>query len=162
MKHLALFLGLLLLVTGCNQGANNTATESGGSESSSAETDSTPFVLDTALAKAKEENKVVLLEFTGSDWCPPCKQLEKNVLSTDDFKQYAAANLVFGKLDFPNRKPQSEEVKKNNAALSEQFNINAFPTLVLLAPDGKELWRQEGYGGENAKDFIARLDSEKK
>jgi len=154
MKPFALLLGLILFVTGCNQGAD--------SGNDSAGMDSTPFVLEQALEKAKEENKVVLLEFTGSDWCPPCKMLEKNVLSTDTFKQYADASLVFGKLDFPRSKPQSPEVKKNNAQLSDQFNINAFPTLVLLAADGKELWRQEGYGGESARDLIARIESKKK
>lgn len=156
MKQISLLLGLLLLVSGCRQSgdhaSDSTAVESG-------EMESTPFVLDTALAKAKAENKPVLLEFTGSDWCPPCKALDKEVLGTDEFKTYESTKLVFGKLDFPQRKQQSDEVKKNNAALSDKFGINAFPTLVLLKSDGTELWRQEGFGGGGPKDLIAQIEA---
>ena len=37
--------------------------------------------LDEAFKKAKSENKSVLVEFTGSDWCPPCIAMRKNVFS---------------------------------------------------------------------------------
>jgi thiol:disulfide interchange protein len=38
--------------------------------------------LSKAQAKAKTEKKLVLMDFNGSDWCPPCKALRKNVLSS--------------------------------------------------------------------------------
>lgn len=158
MKTIALLLGLVLVLSGCGK-VDDSATVT---TEKSGEIDAIPFVLDTALAKAKTENKPVLLEFTGSDWCPPCKALDKEVLGTKDFQEYAANNLVFGKLDFPQRKPQTDEVKSNNAALSEKFAIKAFPTLVLLKSDGTELWRQEGFGGGGPKDFIAQVEAKKK
>ena len=160
MKQIFLLLGLLLVAVGCDkQLVENAPVEA--AKSADAESDA-PFVLETALAKAKAENKPVLLEFTGSDWCPPCKMLEKEVLGTDEFKQYAATNLIFGVLDFPQRKQQSEAVQKNNSQLSDKFAIRAFPTLVLLNGDGKELWRQEGFGGGNPRDFIAQIEAKKK
>src|SRR5678815_4008777 len=81
----------------------------------------------TDLAKAKEkaktENKMVLLDFTGSDWCPPCKALHKNVFSSSEFVDYAKKNLVLVEVDFPISKKQSDELKKANAELEKQFKV---------------------------------------
>lgn len=134
-----LTISAALVATGCNRADN---IDSGTAES--AQVDATPFVLSNALARAQQEKKPVLLEFTGSDWCPPCKMLEKEVLSTDEFKKFKETNIIFGKLDYPRRLQQSDEVKKNNAELAEKFGIEAFPTLVLLDGEGKELWRAVG------------------
>ncbi len=136
MKQLSLLFGLILLASGCGKAGDNAVVVESGQESG--EVESTPFVLETALTKAKTENKPVLLEFTGSDWCPPCKQLEKEVLGTGEFKKYQSASLIFGKLDFPRQKQQSDDVKRNNAELAEKFEIKAFPTLVLL----NSVWRE--------------------
>jgi thiol-disulfide isomerase/thioredoxin len=57
-----------------------------------------------ALAQAGREKKLVLLNFTGSDWCPPCKRLEADVFSRPEFRAYAAKNLVFVKIDFPRKR----------------------------------------------------------
>src|SRR5947209_4624292 len=62
--------------------------------------------LPKALGKAKAEKKLVLMDFTGSDWCPPCKALHKNVLSSKEFEGYAQTNLVLVLVDFPRSKPQ--------------------------------------------------------
>jgi thioredoxin-related protein len=158
MKQFVFLPGLILLLLGCSKSAN----DAGALSETADEMDSTPFKLDEALSKAQAENKLVLLEFTGSDWCPPCKLLEKEVISTAEFTKFQNENLIFGKLDFPNRIPQSEEVKKNNATLAEKFEIDAFPTLVLLKHDGTELWRQPGYGGGGAQAIIAEIEKRKK
>lgn len=112
-----------------------------------------------ALAKAKAEKKLVLLDFTGSDWCPPCKNLHKNVLSTREFLDYAAKNLVLVEVDFPRQKQLPAEQRKANQALAERFNIRAYPTIVLLNAEGRELGRTQGYSGESAKAFISRLEN---
>jgi protein disulfide-isomerase len=114
--------------------------------------------IEKAKAKAKQEKKLILLDFTGSDWCPPCIQLKKNVFSTDEFGKYAKDNLVLMQVDFPRRKAQSEALKKANQKLMSNYGAKAFPTIVLVDSGGKELGRQEGYGGDSPKEFIAKVE----
>ncbi len=116
-------------------------------------------VLAGALSQAQSENKLVLLDFTGSDWCPWCIKFDHDILSTDQFAGYAKAKLVLVTVDFLRHTPQSDDVKRSNAALTRQFGVNGYPTYVLLNSDGKELGRQTGYlkGGPNA--FIAELEN---
>lgn len=105
-----------------------------------------------ALAEAKKDNKMVLLDFTGSDWCGWCIKLVKDTFSKSEFKDFAAKNLVLVELDYPNAKPQSAKVKKQNEELQAKYGIEGFPTLVLLNSDGKEVARNVGYlaGGPSA------------
>ena len=117
--------------------------------------------LPKAQAQAKTEKKLVFIDFNGSDWCAPCKQL-RSVLSSKDFADYAKANLVLVDIDFPHQKEQSEELKKANTGLSEKYNVEAFPTTVILDADGKELKREVGFGGQKAKELIAELEKLKK
>ena len=69
--------------------------------------------IETAQELAKAEKKFVLLDFTGSDWCPPCKALKKNIFDTDKFKAYAEKNLVLVELDFP--RDRSKMTKEQSA-----------------------------------------------
>jgi len=118
--------------------------------------------LPKALAKAKAEKKLVLLEFTGSDWCPPCKELKKTVLSSPAFEAYAQTNLVLVELDYPHDKQQTEELKKANADLAKKYEIEGFPTVIVLNADAKEVHKMIGYGGQTAKEFIADLEKVRK
>ena len=113
--------------------------------------------LTAAKAKAKEAGKHVLIDFTGSDWCPPCKALHKNVFTTDEFSKYAKENLILVELDFPNKKPQSAELKETNQKLAKQYKIEGYPTVILLDPSGKELMREVGYSGEKPAEYIAMI-----
>ena len=105
-----------------------------------------------ALAQAAAEKKHILLEFTGSDWCPPCKIMTAQIFDTHEFTEFAKANLVAVKLDYPQSKPQSDELKAQNQSLSQQYGIEGFPTVVLLSSEGKELGRNVGLmrGGPSA------------
>jgi protein disulfide-isomerase len=114
--------------------------------------------LPKARALAKEEKKMVLMDFNGSDWCPPCKALRKNVLSSSEFTEYAKKNLVLVDLDFPHHKQQAEELKKANDALAQKYKIEGFPTVIVLSSEGKELSKKVGYDGQSAKEFIAELE----
>lgn len=113
---------------------------------------------DKAIEQAKAENKAVLLDFTGSDWCGWCIKMVKDTLSQKEFTEYAAKNLVLVEVDFPNKKEQGEELKKQNAELQKKFDAKGFPTFVLLDKDGKELGRQRGYLAGGPAAFIAKLD----
>lgn len=118
--------------------------------------------LSKAQEKAKAEKKMVLVDFTGSDWCPPCKALHKNVLSSEDFLNYAKDNLVLVEIDFPQRKPQSAELKKANKALAKKHAIEGYPTVIVFDSEGKELSKESGYNGEKGADYVAKLKKLKK
>jgi thiol-disulfide isomerase/thioredoxin len=111
-----------------------------------------------ALKQAQSDNKCVLLDFTGSDWCPWCIKFDHDVLSTSRFAGYAAQKLELVKVDFPRSTPQSDGQRRANEALAKQFGVDGYPTYVLLSPAGKELGRQVGYldGGPDA--FVAELE----
>ena len=114
--------------------------------------------LPTALNQARSENKLVLLDFTGSDWCGWCIKFDHDVLSTDKFAGYAKNKLVLVKLDFPHHKPQSDALKRANQELATRYHVDGFPTYVLLNFAGKELGRQVGYAEGGPDAFIAELD----
>lgn len=114
--------------------------------------------LPGALTQAQSENKKVLLDFTGSDWCAWCIQFDQDVLSTSSFNNYAGTRLVLVKLDYPRSTPQSDGLRRANAELLNRFHVDGYPTFILLNAAGQELGRQVGYltGGPNA--FIEELE----
>lgn len=115
-----------------------------------------------AQEQAKAEKKLVFMDFTGSDWCPPCKNLHKTVLVAPEFMAFAKDNLVLVELDFPSKKPQSAELKAANQKLAQRFKVEGYPTVIVLDAEGKELFREVGYGGTPAKAYVAKLAKLKK
>jgi thioredoxin-related protein len=110
-----------------------------------------------ALQKAKSENKLVLLDFTGSDWCSWCQKMDKEVFSTPEFQQYAKQHLELVEVDFPHAKSLAADVKKQNDDLQQQYGIQGFPTIVVLNADGKKVGEFEGYQEGGAQAFIDQL-----
>ena len=114
--------------------------------------------LPQAKVQAKAENKIVLLDFTGSDWCGWCIKFDKDTLSKDKFADYAKSHLELVVVDFPNKKPQSDALKATNKALGEKYGVDGYPTFVVLNADGKEIGRQVGYAPGGPDAFIAKLE----
>jgi thiol-disulfide isomerase/thioredoxin/ribosomal protein S20 len=115
--------------------------------------------LDAAKAQSVKENKPVLVDFTGSDWCPPCKALHKNVFESAEFAA-VASRYVLVELDYPKSKPQAAELKAKNAALSKQFGISGFPTVLLIdGKSGEVFGKTVGFGGQTAKEYLDKLAS---
>lgn len=100
--------------------------------------------LETALQKAKTENKAVLVNFTGSDWCQWCIKLSSEVFSKPEFKEYADANLILVRLDFPRNIEQSTETKTYNNQLAQKYGVQGFPTVLLFNSSGN-LVKTTGY-----------------
>ena len=117
--------------------------------------------LPKAQAKAKEEKKMVLLDFTGSDWCGWCIKLQKEVFSTPAFAEYARNNLVLVEVDFPAKKNQSAELKAANAELKKKYEVDGYPTIIVLNGEGKKIG-ELGYMPGGPKKFVAELDKVKK
>jgi len=116
--------------------------------------------LAKAQAQAKKENKLVMLDFTGSDWCGWCKKLDAEVFSKSDFSEYAKKNLVLVEVDFPRFKKLSVDQQKANNALQEKYKIEGYPTIIVLDGEGKQVG-QLGYM-PSPKPFIDQLDKMKK
>jgi len=116
--------------------------------------------LNTALAQAKKDKKLVMINFTGSDWCIWCKRLQKDVFSTKEFDDYAKDNLVLVEADFPRTKKIDSKQQKANEALMTKYNVQGFPTLVVLNGDGKKVG-ELGYE-KTPQLFISKLQDAKK
>jgi len=113
--------------------------------------------LDAAKAQGVKENKPVLVDFTGSDWCPPCKQMHKVVFESAEFTAFAS-KYVLVELDYPKAKTQSPELKAKNAELSKKFGISGFPTVLLIdAKSGEVFGKTVGFGGQSAKEYLQKL-----
>lgn len=117
--------------------------------------------LAKAQASAQAENKKVLINFTGSDWCGFCIKLQKEVFATDEFQTYAKKNLVLVEADFPRQKTLPADLKAANERLKKAHNVRGFPTLVLLDGKGAKLGEMVGYGGGGPEKVIAKLDGMK-
>jgi thiol:disulfide interchange protein len=94
--------------------------------------------MEKAFKKAKAENKSVLVEFTGSDWCPPCIAMRKNVFTKNEFITKVSKDFVLVELDFPNG---NAATKEKNQPYAEKYSIEGFPTVILFSPEGKEFTR---------------------
>jgi thioredoxin-related protein len=109
------------------------------------------------VAKAKAENKPMLLEFTGSDWCGWCIKLASEIYAQPRFQEYAKEKLVLVEQDFPHSHPVPTEVLAEREALRDKLNVRGFPTVVVFSPDGTELGRL-GYVRGGPEAFIAELE----
>jgi len=117
--------------------------------------------LPKAQEKAKAEHKLVMLDFTGSDWCGWCIKLNKEVFSKPEFAEYAAKNLVPVEVDFPSKKQQTAEQKKANQALQKKYKIEGYPTIIVLDGEGKKIG-ELGYQPGGPKAFIEAVEKLKK
>ncbi|MEP6709182.1 MAG: thioredoxin family protein [Verrucomicrobiota bacterium] len=111
-----------------------------------------------AQEDAKAGKKLMLLEFTGSDWCGWCMKLDKEVFSTPEFQNFASRNLVLVKLDFPRRKPQTEALRKQNEQLAQKYGIQGFPTIIVLNDQGEKVG-ELGYMEGGPSPFLAKLET---
>jgi thioredoxin-related protein len=116
--------------------------------------------LEKARQRAHEEHKIILLGFSGSDWCVPCIRLHKELLETTEFQQFADSNLVLIQADFPRLKKNqlSREQQKKNEGLADKYNPQGnFPLTLLLDEDGKVLKAWEGFIDLSPQKFIEQV-----
>ena len=112
---------------------------------------------EQAQKEAQAKNRLLLMDFTGSDWCGWCIMLDKEVFSKPEFKEYASKNLVLLELDFPRAKKISPETLKQNEQLMMKFGIQGFPTVVVFDSKGKPLGAL-GYQAGGPQPFIEILE----
>ena len=114
--------------------------------------------IKAAQDQARSQNKLILVNFTGSDWCPWCIRLKNEVFSKPEFASFADANLVLLEVDFPRRKPMSPDAKKANGKLADQYKVGGYPTVHVLDADGQSLG-QTGYSPGGPNPFVAKIKS---
>jgi thioredoxin-related protein len=117
---------------------------------------------EKARQVAKDKKELIMLNFSGSDWCGPCIRLRKEVFESDAFNEVADNSLILVNADFPrNKKNQlSAELQRQNESLADTYNPQGkFPYTVILTPEGKVIKSWEGYPGYNSEQFIAQIKS---
>lgn len=112
--------------------------------------------ISKAQTEAKANHKLLLLDFTGSDWCIWCKKLHAEVFSKPEFQDYAKDHLVLMTVDFPRQSPLAPEVRKQNEELAAKYGIQGFPTIIVLNGDGKQVG-ELGYQPGGATAFVQEL-----
>jgi len=117
---------------------------------------------DAAKKLAKEKHELILLNFSGSDWCGPCILFRKEYLESEAFTQMAADHLVLVNADFPRKKKNSPApiILAQNEMLAERYNKNgSFPLTLLLTAEGKVLKTWEGKPEESLTEWIAEVSA---
>jgi len=144
---LALILGLaIVFLTAQTPETNETATNN-------------LFITDfaEALNISKVTQKPILIDFTGSDWCGWCIKLDEEVFSQPEFIEYATNNLVLFKADYPSKNVvQSDELKAQNATLLKKYEIEGFPTIMLIDAD-ENILAETGYQFGGAASYVEHL-----
>ncbi|GAB3979985.1 hypothetical protein GCM10028806_46530 [Spirosoma terrae] len=118
---------------------------------------------DQAKAEAEQSHKLILLNFSGSDWCGPCIKLKKDIFESAEFKEFSSEHLILVRADFPrlskNKLAATQEA--HNEALAEKYNKQGkFPFTVLLEPDGRVLKEWDGYPQSmTAGSFMASIQA---
>ena len=115
--------------------------------------------IDEAKKQAAEQNKHILLVFSGSDWCGPCIKLDKNIWQSEEFKKDAKKNWILVKADFPKKKANqlSPELTESNNQLAEKYNKDGnFPFVVVIDRAGKVMG-MTAYKNIDAQQYIEEL-----
>jgi protein disulfide-isomerase len=117
---------------------------------------------EAAVKLAGEAHRPILVVLTGSDWCPWCVKLEREIFANQKFKDWAKENVVLLYLDFPQTRKLSKEQEKQNRDLQAKWGAEGYPTLFLLSEKGEKYDWKYGYNDGGIDNWLAYLDASKK
>lgn len=114
------------------------------------------WITDPVQAKqsAIKDQRMILILFTGSDWCQWCVKLEEEILRTSVFKDWASDNFVLLYIDFPRRKHMDQDLAKSNAAVARQYGVSSYPTVLFVDSTGKQVFKY-GYAPLHPAKWVA-------
>jgi len=115
---------------------------------------------NVAKNEAAKSHKLIIINFSGSDWCGPCIRLRKEILESATFENYAGDHLVLVRADFPRQKKNqlSKEQTKLNEALADKYNADGkFPFTLLVDENGKILKEWDGFPNESPEKFVEEI-----
>ncbi len=110
-----------------------------------------------AQVRATDEKKLLLVNFTGSDWSPLCIALHQKILNSKAFLDFSENRYVLVTVDFPRNRPQADNQRLANQILSKEYNVQNFPTVLILEANGTEVQRVSDYNGTHPAQFIQSL-----
>ena len=114
---------------------------------------------EAGKATAEKSGKLILLAFSGSDWCPWCVKMEKEIYSDKKFISGAKKKYVLLMIDNPRDKSVlSSLAAKQNSELTRKYNVRGFPSTVIVRPSGEEVRRFGGYQRSGVDGFLKALD----
>ena len=93
--------------------------------------------LPVVCRQAEKENKLVLIDFTGSDWCSACVRLRRTVLDAPSFREFADSRFVLLEVDLPLKKSLNPELQRRNEEIANHYGVAGFPTLMVINPQGQ-------------------------
>ena len=113
-----------------------------------------------AKAEAEKSGKLLLIAFSGSDWCGWCMKMEKDIYSDKAFIKKAKQNFVLVMIDSPSNKDiLSKLAQKQNPELVKQYGIRGYPSTVIVRSTGEEVKRFGGYQRGGVAAFLEKLDA---
>jgi thiol:disulfide interchange protein len=115
--------------------------------------------LKAALNSAKQKNKFVLAQFTGSDWCPPCMMMHDKVFSKSSFIRRASNKFILVKIDIPK---SNKSLTEKNRKVMRDYKVTGVPTILLFGDDGREFSRFGAAAYPTEESFIDKLREELK
>lgn len=117
------------------------------------------YNFDEAKKLATEQDKNIIIVFSGSDWCAPCIKLDKNIWQSDAFQKESEKEWIIVKADFPRKKANtlSKEQTEHNRKLAEKYNVDgSFPLVVVLDKNGKVLGKM-GFKNVSPEEYIKMI-----
>ncbi|WP_038529737.1 thioredoxin family protein [Formosa agariphila] len=94
---------------------------------------------------AEKENKQILIILTGSEWCAPCKKMDKKVIENPEFKKYAEENLIVFLIDLPGGGLViNSKVYQDYEKFKNKYESIALPSLILTENDGTKIRTLKG------------------
>ena len=119
--------------------------------------------LNEAKLLASQEQKDIMIVFSGSDWCVPCMRLDKEILSQPGFENYAAKKIVLLKADFPSRTKNKKQISKvqqaYNAKLFEKYNPKGIFPLVVMLDSNLKVIAETGYKKMSPSGYASYIDN---
>ncbi|MES2266957.1 MAG: thioredoxin family protein [Bacteroidota bacterium] len=113
-----------------------------------------------AQKEAQRTHKLIVINFSGSDWCGPCIRTRKEILETGTFENYASDHLVLVRADFPRQKKNQlpKDQVKRNEELADKYNPDGeFPLTLLVDENGKVLIKWDGFPNVTPEVFVAQI-----
>lgn len=112
---------------------------------------------ETAKQHSRSSGLPILMNFTGSDWCPACIRLRAQVLTHPSFTTFASKRVILMEVDFPRRIPMAALHRQANEQLAQRYGVTAFPTLLLVDSQGTRI--SQIHGGGSPEALVSTLDT---
>ncbi len=119
-----------------------------------------PFLdnYDQAMEMAAKSKKTLFMVFLGSDWCPWCQKMNREIFEDPDFLKETENLFVFLRLEYPRSQTLSHDIQTQNERLKNSYRVSRFPTVILVDPKKGEIARL-GYLPGGGKAYAEELKS---